>query len=86
MEESYHSAERKEGTNVEVAFFKVLGNKLEHIAGERLITKMLELKDGILKPRDIAKSKYIVLSYETEFQFEVAVEQYKHALEGVAIN
>jgi hypothetical protein len=86
--ERYYAVERREKENLEIAFIKVSGNKLEHIAGENLITKMMELKDeeGNLEPKDIAKSKYVILPYENEFQFEVALEQYKHSLEEVTNN
>ena len=84
MKERYYAVERREKGDLETAFIKVSGNKLEHVAGENMITKMMEIKDeeGNLKQKDIAKSKYIILPYDTKFQFEVAVEQHRYALEG----
>ena len=85
MEDRYYSVERRENGDLEVAFIKISGSKLEHIAGENMITKMMEIQGEELKSKDIAKSKYVVLLYDTEFQFDVAVEQYKYALEGEKI-
>lgn len=89
MEKRYYIVEREmraedriDSICKERAFIIVSENKLEHIAGDRFITKMMEFKGENLRPKDVAKSKYVILPL-SELQFDIYKEQYEYVLEKV---